>query len=230
MLKMRIAASVAACAATAGMLLPATAHAVSAAPAPLPTPSAPTLNVPVDAIDGAPSPLIAMDAQRAGVALPNTALDPAAAAQSAPSVLPSTPSTQGEGPVAATSAAAATMLRLSGKTVMSRGQSFPGSNRPVNFSGDGGPAINATIFRPTTIIADRKGGYYFTDSMNNYVRQVTADGNIRTVAGSGAADGVGCAWDVPARQACLWVPHGIDVDTDGGIIITDTFHNVITKL
>lgn len=217
----KMAAGAAACAAAAGLLLPSVAAA---------EPPAPALVVDEAAgmLEGAPAPLIAQEAQRAGVAIP--AGEPPAADLGASPSFP-VPAARGDaGEPTAAAAAAVSELRLTAATVVSKGQQFPGSNRPINFAGDGGPAINATVSRPTTVIPDRKGGYYFTDSMNHRVRQVSADGTIRTVAGSGVPDGPGCAWDVPALNACIWVPHGIDVDGEGNLIITDTFHNVITKL
>lgn len=105
--------------------------------------------------------------------------------------------------------------------------------RPINFAGDGGPASAARIAQATTIAADGKGGYYFADSANQRVRHVDAAGIIRTVVGTGQATGSAgpaCAWGRPALQTCLnWV-HGVSVDSDGGLIITDSFNHVVTKL
>ncbi len=50
-------------------------------------------------------------------------------------------------------------------------------------SGDGGPAINASVSRPTGIVADGAGDLYFSSSWSR-VRKVSADnGFIETVAG-----------------------------------------------
>jgi RHS repeat-associated protein len=57
----------------------------------------------------------------------------------------------------------------------------------AGFSGDGGPATAAKIFRPWGLAIDPTGGVYFADSYSNRVRYIGADGVISTVAGSGAA-------------------------------------------
>ncbi len=132
------------------------------------------------------------------------------------------------GAAAPTAAVAATA-----RVVVGLGESFQasGMTRPLPFAGDGGLASQARISRPTTVAADRKGGFYFTDSGNNRVRYVSRAGRITTVAGSGAANAApACATGVPALQACLGIPHGIAVDTDGTLIITDTFNNRIDRL
>ncbi|MBI3722074.1 MAG: hypothetical protein HY248_05925, partial [Fimbriimonas ginsengisoli] len=55
------------------------------------------------------------------------------------------------------------------------------------FRGDGGPAINAGLFLPTSIAVDGSGNIYIADVQNVCVRKVTvATGIISTVAGNGA--------------------------------------------
>ena len=103
--------------------------------------------------------------------------------------------------------------------------------RTKTFAGDGGPAINAEISSPNTIVADGKGGYYFTDTGNQRIRYVNPQGIISTVAGNGSdASKPNCWRDVKATDACLAIPHGIALDYDGGLIITDSFHHVISKV
>lgn len=51
------------------------------------------------------------------------------------------------------------------------------------FAGDGGPALQAILFRPATAISDGAGGMYIADNGNCVVRRVTRAGNISTVAG-----------------------------------------------
>lgn len=55
------------------------------------------------------------------------------------------------------------------------------------FSGDGGPATGARIFKPWGLALDDEGGVYFADSYNQRVRYVGSDGVISTVAGNGAS-------------------------------------------
>src|SRR5579872_6364764 len=57
-------------------------------------------------------------------------------------------------------------------------------NGSPGFSGDGGPAVSAALYRPQAIAVDAAGNVFIADSFNNRVRQVGTDGIIRTVAGS----------------------------------------------
>lgn len=102
----------------------------------------------------------------------------------------------------------------------------------VRTAGDGGPATQAAISSATTIAADGRGGYYFADSGNNLIRHVNAGGTITTVVGNGSLQpNPSCAYNRPARQVCLNVPHGVSLDpNDGGLIITDSFNQVVTKM
>lgn len=54
------------------------------------------------------------------------------------------------------------------------------------YSGDGGPALNATFNMPHEIRFDQAGNLYVVDMMNHVVRKVdTKTGVISTIAGSG---------------------------------------------
>ena len=53
----------------------------------------------------------------------------------------------------------------------------------AGFSGDGGPAREAQINGPTSLVFDREGNLYFTDRVNNRVRKVDLQGRISTIAG-----------------------------------------------
>jgi hypothetical protein len=56
----------------------------------------------------------------------------------------------------------------------------------AGFSGDGGPAINATLNLPFAIAFDTGGNLYIADAGNARVRQVNPVlGTIQTVAGNG---------------------------------------------
>ena len=78
------------------------------------------------------------------------------------------------------------------------------------YSGDGGPAIDAAIFRPHGVAVDNRGHLLIADSPNHRIRMVDlSSGLIRTVAGTGeegfSGDGVE---DIrPARSAPLRHPH-----------------------
>ncbi len=52
-----------------------------------------------------------------------------------------------------------------------------------SYSGDGGPAINATMSHPIDVAVADDGSIYFTDTDDSCVRKIGTDGNISTVAG-----------------------------------------------
>ena len=68
-------------------------------------------------------------------------------------------------------------------------------------TGDGGPATQAQLNAPVGIAALPGGGFLFTDQGNNVVRQVSRDGVITRVAGTGAAGDTGDGG--PATEAQL---------------------------
>ena len=98
----------------------------------------------------------------------------------------------------------------------------------AGFSGDGDLAVNAQIYRPFGVALDGAGNLYFTDSFNNRIRKIDANGIITTVAGSGKASFSGDGG--PATSATLSFPTGIAVDGSGKIFVADTQSNVIRML
>ena len=60
-----------------------------------------------------------------------------------------------------------------------------GSYEATSESGDGGPAIAATLDSPTALTLDKAGDLYIADTLDNVVREITPDGVIHLVAGNG---------------------------------------------
>ncbi|MDA2912171.1 hypothetical protein MYX04_14725, partial [Nitrospiraceae bacterium AH_259_D15_M11_P09] len=93
-------------------------------------------------------------------------------------------------------------------------------------SGDGGPAVSATLNEPAAVVVDDKGHLYIADQSNNRVRMVDLHtGMITTVAGSGQAGYTGDG--MPASQAGLSGPSGLALGVDGMLYVADTFNGRI---
>jgi RHS repeat-associated protein len=93
-------------------------------------------------------------------------------------------------------------------------------NGTEGFGGDGGPALQAKIYRPHSIAVGADNILYIADTNNNRIRRVGTDGIISTVAGNGYSGFSGDGG--PATQARLKQPKGIAIGTDGSLYIADT--------
>ena len=98
------------------------------------------------------------------------------------------------------------------------------------FSGDGGPALNATFrFGPTSTVAvDSSGNLLVADDNNARIRKITTDGKISTVAGNGLFRFSGNGG--LATSATLDLPTGVTGDQAGNIYFTEPFSNRIRRL
>ena len=100
-----------------------------------------------------------------------------------------------------------------------------------SFSGDGGPATNATLSQPTNLDIDASGNIYISDNLNNRIRVVNTSGIISTIAGNGLAGTAAvCGDDGPATNANLNQPNGVAVDPAGNIYIADYHHMRVRKV
>ncbi|MCK9364848.1 MAG: hypothetical protein M0P74_14775 [Syntrophales bacterium] len=97
------------------------------------------------------------------------------------------------------------------------------------YSGENGPAINATLSRTQGVTVDAVGNIYFSDFDHHSIRKVTANtGIITTVAGTGVA---GYSGDNGlATSAMLNYPYGVAVDSSDNIYIADTSNLRIRKV
>jgi hypothetical protein len=64
-------------------------------------------------------------------------------------------------------------------------------NGSQGFAGDGGPAVNAILDTPRSPAAQAAGAFAFSDTHNQLVRGVGADGIIHTIAGQNLGTGGG---------------------------------------
>ena len=101
-------------------------------------------------------------------------------------------------------------------------------NVPSNFSGDGGQATNATLFRPADVVLDADGDLLIADAGNNRVRKVDANGIITTIVGNGTATYAGDGG--AATNASLSDPTGLALDAEGDLFIADSGNCVVRKV
>ena len=102
-------------------------------------------------------------------------------------------------------------------TVAGSGSPSPNTD---HYSGDGGPATNALLYRPTGVAVDSAGNIFVVDAGNNRIRKVSVNGIISTVAGNGT---LGFSGDGgPATMAEMDFPRGVAVDSVGALFIADT--------
>ena len=96
-------------------------------------------------------------------------------------------------------------------------------NGTAGYSGDGGPAIIASLNNPTGVAVDSLGNLYIADGDNFRVRRVDTSGVITTFAGNGINGFAGNGG--PATSAELSGGLGLAVDTtDNLLLIADTYN------
>lgn len=76
-------------------------------------------------------------------------------------------------------------------------------NGGTGYTGDGGPAIAASLNNPEAVAIDSAGNLYIADSINNRIRKVTTNGNIITIAGSSSAGGYWVTADPPPAPCSI---------------------------
>lgn len=96
------------------------------------------------------------------------------------------------------------------------------------YSGDGGPAISASLFSPQGVAYDSKGNLYIADQINCRVRRVDPNGVITTVAGTGVAGFTGNGG--PAVDATIYEPTALAIDSSDNIYFSDNLNTVIRKI
>ena len=101
-------------------------------------------------------------------------------------------------------------------------------NGTAGFSGDGGPATQASLNLPSGLAVDSKDNLYISDRSNNRVRVVNSKGIIKTIAGNGKDGYHGD--NMPALKATLDKPFGLAIDKDNNLFIADRGNNRIRKV
>jgi sugar lactone lactonase YvrE len=105
---------------------------------------------------------------------------------------------------------------------------FAGTPQVAGYSGDGGPALSATLSNPVDLAFAPDGTLYFTDVYNHCVRKIATNGTISTAVGvcgqSGFAGDGG-----PPEAALLKRPYGIEL-AGGVLYIADTGNHAIRSV
>ena len=97
-------------------------------------------------------------------------------------------------------------------TVAGTGMAAPG--------GEATPAATTPLMTPTSVAVDRFGNLLIVETGANRVRQIAADGRIRTLVGTGAA---GLGPDaLPPAETQLRAPRGLCRDRFGALYVVDT--------
>ena len=86
--------------------------------------------------------------------------------------------------------------------------------------------VASGFFYPEGVNMDASGNFYISDTSNNRIQKVDADGIITTVAGGGNDVGD----DIPATDARLTAPTDTVVDTAGNLYISTDFGTRIRKV
>ena len=101
----------------------------------------------------------------------------------------------------------------------------------AGFSGDGGPATNATLNYPASVAVDAADNLFIADYDNGRIRKVATNGIIETVAGGGLSEVVANGGDGgPATNAELYEPLCVVVDAYGNLFIADAGDQLIRKV
>ena len=101
-------------------------------------------------------------------------------------------------------------------------------NGTFGYSGDGGPATEASLAAPTSLFVDSTKNIYIMDAFNYVVRRVDAAGVIQTVAGNHSPGFSGDGG--PATSAQISNSSGIVADDQGNFYIADSSNDRVRKV
>ena len=115
-------------------------------------------------------------------------------------------------------------IRADGTIVTIAGTSYViPYNGYTQFRGDGGPATEAWLNSPSSVVVNPEGVVYIADTGNHRIRVVGRDGIIRTVAGNGSRGS--STNGAQATQASLYGPHRLLLDRYGNLYFSDYYRH-----
>ena len=117
-------------------------------------------------------------------------------------------------------------LNLRLRKVANNAISTVAGNGLLSYGGDGSAAAAAQLNAPKGLVADSQGNLYISDTGNNSIRKVSANGTISTVAGSGVSGGAAAGNGSNQFSA----PEGMAADASGNVYIADSQNARVVKL
>lgn len=90
------------------------------------------------------------------------------------------------------------------------------------------PSGRARLSAPGGVAVDKQGNIYISDTQENRIRRIGANGTVTTLAGNGTAGFLGDGG--AAADAELMHPAGLAFDSNGNLLVADVGNNRIRKL
>jgi DNA-binding beta-propeller fold protein YncE len=108
----------------------------------------------------------------------------------------------------------------------------------AGFAGDGGPATEARLHKPTGVAVSRKGELFIADEYNHRIRRVGSHGRISTVVGAtdipptygGFVPGSYGGDGGPATEAFLNFPTEVLLDGERNLLIADSSNGRVRRV
>jgi len=101
-------------------------------------------------------------------------------------------------------------------------------NGGLGYTGDGGPATDATFSEIFGVAVDGAGNVFIADGGNLVIRKIDVSGIVTTIAGTGLPGYSGDGG--PATAATLFAPSGVAVGKTGLVYVCDQYNSVIRKI
>ena len=101
-----------------------------------------------------------------------------------------------------------------------------GTGRP-GFTGNGGPAREATLRGPKGLALDREGNVWLADTESPSIRRITPAGILELVVGTGRR---GDGPEGPGTVSALARPHGVHIEADGTVLVGDSETHRLRRL